>query len=103
MARIRYNRHYSDTRAELAEYKDVKRGALEDAFWNEDELVDHRPFSKKKKKKRKRGCPQNNGRSHVYVWVDYDSMWLTDYEQKICCGCLHKAPGRSFRKKSRVV
>lgn len=87
MAKIRSHQHYSDTRAELAEYKDAYRGAVEDAFWDEQELVDHQPASKKKRKRK--GCPGNDGREHVYVWIPYDTWWNTNvaYEIKVCCGC----------------
>jgi hypothetical protein len=87
MARIREQRHYSDTRAELAEYKDAYHGAVEDAFWDEDELVDYRPSSKAKKKY-PRGCKGNNNKAHVYVWVPWRWSWSTTlYEEETCCGC----------------
>lgn len=96
MARIRQHLHYSDTKGELAEYKDARHGAVEDALWDEDELIDYRPGSKKKRKPRKRGCPGNNYKGHVYVWqtkkISYRRWWDNkmasyEYEQYICCGC----------------
>src|SRR5690242_5904486 len=101
MAKIRQRLHYADTRAELNEYKDAKRGAMEDEFWFTDELVDHQPPSKKKSKPRK-GCPANDGKAHIYVWVLYSAeevWWSTDaqYEIKVCCGCERRARGKSFR------
>lgn len=104
MARVRQHMHYSDTRAELADYKDAYRGAIEDAFWDEDELVDYRPSSKRKRPKKKKGCEGNDGKAHVYVWVPYVSSWTGEvwkgYEQRICCGCMKKAP-RGFRRAPR--
>lgn len=104
MARVRQHFAYADTRGELADYKDARRGASEDAFWDEDELVDYRP-SKKKKRKRQKGCPENNGGRHIYVWQkDLDPWWNryypdSPYEKKLCCGCEKRAPGISFRRK----
>jgi len=66
MARIRKRVHYSDYRSELAETKALRQGGFEDAYWDEDELVDHRP-SKKKKKAVPRGCPGNDYNEHVYM------------------------------------
>lgn len=77
MARIRTRLHYADTRAELVEHKDWKRGLAEDAFWDEDELVDHRPI-RNKKKTPKAGCPGNDGNAHVYVWVPWGTMWYSE-------------------------
>ena len=106
MARIRAHLHYSDTRAELAEYKDARHGAVEDAFWDEDELVDYRPSSKRKRPKKK-GCPGNDYKAHVYVWVD-EKVYRTKFNpmvgfvqdrsrppytvrRKTCCGCMKVA------------
>lgn len=105
MAKIRKHMHYADTRAELAEYKDAYHGAIEDALWDEDELVDHQPASKKKKRSKRPGCPGNEGNAHVYVWVPYPASevwWRTDaqYEIKVCCGCEKRAHGKSFRRKN---
>lgn len=101
MARIRQHLHYSDTKEELCEYKAARRGATEDALWDEEELIDYRPASKRKKPKKKRGCPENNYKEHVYVWeteVRYgikrtEHGWVTDRSRswavnvKKCCGC----------------
>jgi hypothetical protein len=102
MARIRTHTHYSDTRAELSEYKNARRGAVEDAFWDEDELVDHQKAGTKKKRSQTRGCPENNHKSHVYVWVETTRYrirrhdvygWIEDKSKphtvktKTCCGC----------------
>lgn len=92
--------HYADTRGELVEYKDARQGATEDAFWSEDELVSPRK-TKKKKKPRKKGCPGNDNKAHVYTWITetrYYSKWgyhgfVEDksrpytVDKKICCGC----------------
>lgn len=97
MARIRAHQHYSDTRAELAEYKDARRGAVEDALWDEDELVDHRSSpAKRKRPKKARGCLGNDFGPHVYVW---EPWWPGSvYEVKRCCGC-EARPRRAFRKR----
>ena len=103
MARIRKRLHYADTRQELVDWKDNRRGASEDAFWDEDELVDYRS-TKKNKKKKKRGCPENDFGPHVYVWVPYFTFWSDGrYEIKVCCGCEHRAPYKSFRFNSHVA
>lgn len=97
MARFRARMSYADTRAELRDHKDIKRGAGEDAFWDEDELIDYRP-SRKSKKKKKPGCPENNNGPHVWVWVEW---WPgSRYETKVCCGCEKRNRGsKSFRVK----
>lgn len=73
-------------------YKNNRRGASEDAFWDEYELVDHRRGGTKKKRKRKRGCPENNYKGHVYVWErEVHRLWNNDtyvVDVKRCCGCL---------------
>lgn len=74
-----------------------RQGAVEvDDF--EDE-VPHRSSKKKKPKPRRKGCPENNGKGHVYIWEEvvetYQAWWGSvkpreyRYKQKICCGCLH--------------
>jgi len=82
-------------------YKDYRRGGMDDAFWDEDELVDHRKVSKKKRPRKKRGCPENNFGAHVYIWVTetryHYSFTAYGYvmdknkpytvENKTCCGC----------------
>lgn len=102
MARIRKTFCYADTRGELAEYKDARRGASEDAFWDEDELIDYRRTGKRKGKKPRAGCPGNDGNAHVYVWVVrkvsfagfYRDREYT-YEIRVCCGCEKR--GRGYR------
>lgn len=84
-------------------YKDGRRGALDDEYWDEDELVDYRRLAKNKEKKPRAGCPENNNGSHVWVWVPYVSSWSgmpwDGYEQKVCCGCLtHKRGRKSWRR-----
>lgn len=84
------------------DYKHGRQGALEDAFWAEDELVEHRHASRRKAPKKKRGCPENDYKAHVYVWVTetrFYSKWKTGYgfvrdksrpytvHLKTCCGC----------------
>lgn len=104
MARIRQNITYSDTRAELTEYKDARRGACEDAFWDEDELVDYRrsPASRKKRK-RAPGCEGNDGGPHIYVWTS-EREWedaffryfgFHKYEYKRCAGCWKRGSFKS--------
>jgi hypothetical protein len=78
---------------------------MEDAFWDEDELVDYVRVRKKNKKrpKKKRGCPGNDFGPHVYVWQPMISLysWWPEAgpdpffakhgfhrrEEKVCCGC----------------
>ena len=74
------------------DYKHGRRGALDDAFWDEDELVDyvgHR--SKRKRPKKARGCPENDFGPHVYVRVTRTfPLWdgtIYRYEVSVCCGC----------------
>jgi hypothetical protein len=103
MARVRQHFHYSDTKGELAEYKDARHGAMEDAFWDEDEVVDFPKAGKTKKPKKKRGCPGNDYKAHVYVWVT-ETRYFSKYnyergyhvvdfsrpytvDSKTCCGC----------------
>jgi hypothetical protein len=44
------------------------------------------------------GCPGNDGKSHVYIWVvDPDSFWYhyypdRKYETCVCCGCGKRKP-----------
>lgn len=67
---------------------------------DEDDFVDTIRYRKKavKKNKRAKGCPENNGGPHVYVWIPFDTWWSGGaYEIKVCCGCEHRAPRRSFR------
>jgi hypothetical protein len=78
-------------------YKHGRRGALDDAFWDEDELVDF-PSHKKKEKKVRAGCPGNDMGPHVYVWLPYAPCWSSNrYEVKVCCGCEKRSPNKSFR------
>jgi len=100
MARIHQNVHYNDTKAELVEYKDFRRGGFEDEFWDEDELVDHRPSSKAKKKY-SRGCKGNENKEHVYVWVpwSWNSISRMQWEELRCCGCEKRKHGKNtFRR-----
>lgn len=106
MARLHTNiLHWGNKYDGPNNYKDGRRGALDDAFWDDDELVDYRREGGKKGRKRLPGCPDNEGKSHVYVWVDvrYYSWYrdtYTVYEEKVCCGCLKQATGRHrFRRK----
>ena len=86
-------------------YKMGREGALDDALWDEDELVDYPKPSRKVRPKKKPGCSGNDGKSHVYVWVDYDPFWTTlnEYEVKICCGCGKRAPRGGFRTKTELA
>lgn len=78
-----------------SEYKDLKRGAMEDAFWPEDEPVEFKPVPEKKRRKRSRGCPGNDGKAHVYVtekrvyrWWGWDNKMHTYVSDvTLCCGC----------------
>lgn len=103
MARIYGRLHYSDSRAELAEYKDVRRGASEDEFWGEDEEVFF-PKKRNKKKKVPRGCPGNDMGEHVYIWVPWVTNWWheQDYEMKKCCGCEKRPPSGRIRRKPKT-
>jgi hypothetical protein len=86
-------------------YKNNRRGGAEDALWDENELVDHRRAGSKKNKPRKRkGCSENEGKAHVYVWAtlaeiynEYDYRWYSEREGRICCGCGKR--GNGLRKK----
>lgn len=101
MARIRKTFCYADTRAELADYKDARRGAAEDAFWDEDELIDYRRIGKRRDRKPRAGCPENNNGPHIYVWIPYVTWWSNaKCEIKVCCGCEKRPSSRSFRRKS---
>lgn len=99
MARIRTRPTPWPDKFDNDNYKDLRRGAADDAFWDEDELVDYRRIGKKKKRNRVPGCPGNDGKSHVYVWVNYDPWWHSGniYEIRVCCGCEKR--GNGFRKK----
>lgn len=90
---------------DVKNYKDLRQGAADDGFWDdENELVDYQSKKKKKDRPRVPGCPGNDGGSHVYVWInyEYDYPWFirskTQYEIKVCCGCMKR--GRGFRKKN---
>lgn len=89
--------HWGDKYDGPDTYKDGRRGGLEDAFWDEDELVD---FPRKRRKKdprtRRPGCIGNNNKQHVYVWTTernttdtlfYRYFRFHKYEKKICVGC----------------
>lgn len=85
------------------DYKHGRRGALDDALWDEDELVDYRRIGgkKKTKKPKSKGCWANNGKGHVYVWVEetYRGLFSTyTYDKKVCCGCL-KVAKHKYRKR----
>src|SRR5689334_17000767 len=79
-----------------ANYKDLRRGAAEDAFWDEDEPV-YMPRKKgKKRPSAKKGCPGNDDGPHVYIWVKVTKRYLRwngngfftmTYNEKTCCGC----------------
>jgi hypothetical protein len=91
-------------------YKNNRRGGAEDAFWDEDELVDYQKAGTKKKrskKPKKVGCPGNEGKGHVYVWTTefeptgWQFSWAGNkkypsfhakngyhrMERKVCAGC----------------
>ena len=102
MARIRTNvLKWGNKKDGPNTYKHGRRGALDDAFWDEEESVDF-PKSGKYKKKKKIGCPDNYGKSHVYIWIIETKYygkfhniygWVEDknrpftVKRKICCGC----------------
>lgn len=109
MARIRNRPIPWPEKDEISNYKDLRRGAADDAFWDEDELVDHQKKGKYRKKP-KAGCAGNDGGQHVYVWIpcnrydeakyDYFYSWyMHDYEVNVCAGCLKRKPRRSLRRK----
>lgn len=108
MARVREHLlHWGNKYDGPNNYKDGRRGACEDAFWDEDELVDFPRASRKKRKPRK-GCPGNDFGPHVYVWVPYgdfyeDYPWTSNrYEIKVCCGCLTRGGQKSFRVRKQT-
>ena len=88
-----------DCVAVAREHKDAKQGGDGWIGWEE---TPYRKSSVKKKRKKAKGCPENNGGAHVYIWIDWDTRWPwsdATYEIKVCCGCLHRAPNKSFRRK----
>lgn len=112
MARLRTNvLHWGGKEEGPNTYKMGREGALDDAYWDEDELVDY-PHRAKKKKKRKRsktrpGCIGNDYGPHIYVWttefentrdVFYSYYGYFKYESRICCGC-RKKNGRQKTEK----
>lgn len=69
-----------------------------------DDEFRHAKVAKKKKPKKKRGCPENDYKAHVYVWVEekhYRSRYTPNgfvedrsrppytVREKTCCGCGH--------------
>jgi hypothetical protein len=114
MARLHTNvLHWGNKYEGPNTYKMGREGALEDAYWDEDELVDYRRKGGKKKRKPRRGCPGNEGKGHVYVWVTetvYGSKWNPNYghwtndftkkytyDTRRCCGCLKVDKSRRRR------
>jgi len=83
------------------------------------EETPHKSKHGKAKARRRKGCPANNGKQHVYIWVDerwrpdangkqrdradrknywpayfwmtweQELRYLERYEVKVCCGCYH--------------
>jgi len=116
MARIRQTPIPWADKFEDNTYKDMRRGATEDAFWDEKELVDHRRKGGKKPKKTRAGCPANDYKAHVYVWTtETDDTFRSlfqryfgfyKYEYKICCGCRKRGKGyrltEQYRKKFKT-
>lgn len=103
MTRVRTNVNYSDGKGELANFKALKHGGLDDELWtDETELIDYRRI-KSKKQKKKRGCPENDYKEHVYIWQTEDRIrtswsgkpivWSVDV--RVCCGC-GKVSNRKF-------
>jgi len=104
MARVRARFQPWGDKADKAHFHDLRRGAMDDAFWDEDELVDHRASKGKRKAPRKpRGCPGNDNKAHVYVWQMREVVWrgwsgkVYSYKvnEKICCGC-NKVANRKY-------
>lgn len=66
------------------------------------EEMPHKKRGRDKTKKRYKGCPERDGRAHVYVWIEYfGKEWrmvegghLKSHEvhwyDRICVGCGHK-------------
>lgn len=85
------------------DYKNIRQGAGEDAFWDEDELVTFPSQTKKKKHKRHQGCPGNDNGAHVYVWTLDENDWWRHYfpnekrEAKMCAGCGKRKNGVPLR------
>jgi len=86
--------------------KDFNRGAVEVSDF--DDEFRHVKVSGKKEPRKKKGCPDNDNKAHVYVWVtekryrykwDRERGYLVEdrsrppYEvkRKTCCGCLKVA------------
>ena len=71
-------------------------------------------YKKKKARGAKRGCPENNGKGHVWVWTSerevtdifYKHFGFHKKESKICCGCGYRAKSREteeyMRRKERA-
>ena len=77
MARLRTNvLHWGNKYDGPNDYKHGRRGALDDAFWDEDELVDY----VKAKKKDKRYCPKEKGKVACQNFIYVPSFWYTDYQ-----------------------
>lgn len=98
---------------ESVHHKDFIRGWSDDGF-------DETPHKKKSKgkPKKKRGCPENNYKEHVYVWVPapriYD--WLDgvddDFfkrrgfyrsEVEVCCGCGNRRRSRYTEEFQKLI
>lgn len=85
----------------------IEEWAARNAYHIEDDYeAPHKKVSKKKPPRKAKGCPQNNGSAHIYVWTAhvrprvrhyYDGRewkWVhsktefwTTYK-KVCVGCL---------------
>lgn len=108
MARIRSRFQPWGDGGDKAHYHDLRRGAMDDALWEEDELVSHRKV--KTSQSKRKGCPGNDGKGHVYVWIPYRvwaehrygpdrwAWWnLSKSEIKVCCGCWKKPKSGAWR------
>lgn len=110
MARFRTNvLHWGDKYDGPDTYKDCRRGAGPDAFWDETELVEYPKAKRGKDKVRKRypGCPGNNNKSHVFVWTTqyedtrnlfYRYFGFHKHERKVCAGCAHRDARRTTER-----
>lgn len=80
-------------------HADFVHGGVPIEDFNEE--FKHVKAAKKSRPKKKRGCPENDYKAHVYVWITetrYHSKWgyyglMEDRSRpytvdlKVCCGC----------------
>lgn len=121
--------------ATLSDYSDdwgrrsIRRRIFRQEHGGGYEETPHRKMASHKKPHKHFGCPGNNGKSHVYVWVsqrwapergsthqidnwnpstylmprwynpERQLRYLESYEVKVCCGCGKRANRRGWRRR----